>query len=92
MTARVYLMADFGKGPIACMRGAQARWAVNYYGKDMPMTVNAPWWLVEAESADAARLTIKHAGHILGAIPICSCGAAIEPDVLGRILASGGAK
>jgi hypothetical protein len=68
MTARVYLMADFGKGPRA--------WAWWNGVGDNPLTPAhhagisdrrgrtcqdaRAWWLVEAESAEAARDIIAH--------------------------------
>lgn len=81
MTARVYLLADSGDGPKVVrwhpdrVPGEAILWAA---AADLR---GVPHWLVEAESADAARLTIR----------VGSAGPLARMCKLGRILDSGGA-
>jgi hypothetical protein len=79
---RVYLMADFGKGPRVAKE-----WRTKS-DKTLPGSVPAKalrWWLVEADSADAARQGID-AYETGREMP--------EPDnrCAGRILDSGGSR
>lgn len=102
---RVYLMADFGKGPVACGRSKRAEtvaseherraWVGRQVGdEDLARRAGETfpaWWLVEAESADAARDVIKRfetMAHWCGtAQALVAMG---HPATDGRILASGG--
>lgn len=86
MSARVYLMADFGKGPIKrvncsdpVLGGMLARCAKAEARR---------WWLVEAESARAARTIIAEAGTSRERVQVM-----MGPHLIaGRILDSGGAQ
>lgn len=94
---RVYLMADFGKGPRCYRYWATAAQADFFrdHPRDSQTGKRFPWWLVESESSDAARMTISEVEHVKAGgkerqlptrVPLCPwC-----PFKLGLILDSGG--
>jgi hypothetical protein len=99
MTApRTYLFALMpgGKRPVVVAVGKEARWQVQYYGKNPSATGNAHrWFLVECESAEAGRKVIQEfewASRPMRTMMLEGIAIAKEDESgpLGRILASGG--
>ena len=99
---RIYLFADFGKGPRVADRNGQIHGAgatVVLEGEPRYRMLKDArrWWLVECESADAGRRII-HAAHVIGggrAIGFACNGMDLKDGkvaLTGRILDSGGAK
>jgi len=84
---RVYLMADFGKGPrsLGSYSGASVASAGDMTWSDRAASARR-WWLVEAESADHARKAIERWDVFKLSHPIHESG-----ETFGRILESGGA-
>lgn len=103
---RVYLMADFGKGPVslaqrmaASVRHAQAdirvgrgTWACRCGACRYSLTRlgGSAWWLVEAESADEARRAIEQYQWAQRTVEQVPQLRGAIGAVSGRILASGG--
>lgn len=101
---RVYLMADEGGASLKALRTCFAtHYAATQFGAPgyhvtlrtrNRLDAARAWWLVEAESADAARLTIKATqAHDLEGREFSDDQRRVFAKVGGgRILASGGAK
>ena len=90
--SRVYLFADFGKGPRVVARLSRWRGAMGPEPFSSAATIRdnaSAWWLVECESAEAGRKAIQcHQSICQRPATVFDCRK--EPCDFGRVIAEGG--
>lgn len=112
MSAKVWFIGDFGKGPQVATNRPRLRYRFHSAAMGLRFVASfkrgginearepRAWWLVEAESAAAARAAIQtwengnkaNGGPSSLPILIERWSAPAHSEMLGRILASGGSK